>query len=336
MKVPTPEVMMSVIIPSCERPDQIRDLMSSIERQICDLSFEVLVVAQLPEPHLRKTVESFGPRFRYLETGRLGVGTARNKGLERARGDIILFLEDDCYLLDRHFFRRHFDLHFQNPSFAGIGGRFSPPPGASRTAAAFLWIMDCELSNMRINNPDTSFLNEGNSSFKKIFLRTMPQPPGASALTGTSVDLCARLIRDGAKLMLVDDLIVEHRRSPTFYEFLRSSFQSGWISETKNHLGLAASLKHWNHLLNRDELLRAKGVEPAQFHWLFKLHERFFLFGQEFFQADPQEAASVPELSLKSYFKISLATALKHGLREALSRASLLISRALAITRYLD
>lgn len=59
--------------------------------------FEWVVVNDGANPDTRELISSISPKFpvRYLETPRLGLGGARNLGLQAASGELVSYLDDD-------------------------------------------------------------------------------------------------------------------------------------------------------------------------------------------------------------------------------------------------
>jgi glycosyltransferase involved in cell wall biosynthesis len=87
----------SVIIPTCGRPQLLLECVGSILRN--DFTdFEILVVDQDPEKSLEaEMAKRFNndPRIVYLFLNQAGASRARNLGIEHARGEIIAFVDDD-------------------------------------------------------------------------------------------------------------------------------------------------------------------------------------------------------------------------------------------------
>ncbi|MFB6294276.1 MAG: glycosyltransferase family 2 protein [Candidatus Nanohaloarchaea archaeon] len=87
----------SVIIPTYDRPDYLRQTLQSLAWQTTD-EFEVIVVNDSEDEVNQRIVEEYNERydipFRHLWGGG-GVSAARNKGVEHAETENILFLDDD-------------------------------------------------------------------------------------------------------------------------------------------------------------------------------------------------------------------------------------------------
>lgn len=98
-------IAISVVVPTHERPDLLRRCLESLSAQTMDpASFEIIVVADGPSKAARKVVAELRdrpamPDVRYLELPvRRGPAAARNLGWTSARGAIIAFTDDDCFV----------------------------------------------------------------------------------------------------------------------------------------------------------------------------------------------------------------------------------------------
>ena len=90
----------SVVIPTCGRAEILRGTLEALARQRFDpAGLEILVVADGGDPGTLELVRGLAPSFPFplaaLAQPRQGQGVARNTGIERAAGRIVLMLDDD-------------------------------------------------------------------------------------------------------------------------------------------------------------------------------------------------------------------------------------------------
>jgi GT2 family glycosyltransferase len=85
--------MTSLIIITLRRAALLRNTLQALSRQTRPLD-EIVVIDNGPDGDTEKTAREFGAR--YVPEPRRGYGSARNRGLAEARGDILYFLDDDC------------------------------------------------------------------------------------------------------------------------------------------------------------------------------------------------------------------------------------------------
>ncbi len=115
----------SAIIPTHDRDEDLaRCLGSMLEQDIDPEHYEVIVVNDGGAPTTEQVVESKGARFRenltYIYQEHKGPAAARNKALEEAQSDILLFLNDDVVFAPGYF-AGHLDAHQRQPGHAVRG-----------------------------------------------------------------------------------------------------------------------------------------------------------------------------------------------------------------------
>lgn len=253
MKVERP--LISVIIPTIGQSPHLRGLLERLQRQKFaaelhgpELLFEVLVIANIPRQDLRNVVKSmdrtpFGV-FEYLETGKLGVNLARNKGLERATGEIILFLDDDAILEEltsepEYCLQRYYEKHREYPQAIAIGGPYRLVGATSKWDIAYQHIAAQWIRMHRRARNHAEQLLGGNLSFKLDQLRLLNERfdeviPYGGAETG----LCQRLAEQRQTLLFFDDLVIGHAPGMSRSSFMRKAYlQGAGAAWRQSHVG---------------------------------------------------------------------------------------------------
>lgn len=116
---------LSIIIPTLNRGTTFRNTIAQVLRQ--DLQdFEIVIIDQSDAPE-RYAVKAFidelsDDRLRYVFVESKNLPNARNEGLARISGRIVLFLDDDVVLLDGNFLAAHVRA-FDDPAVGGVTGR---------------------------------------------------------------------------------------------------------------------------------------------------------------------------------------------------------------------
>jgi len=88
----------SVITPTCDRPDDLRRSLASLSR-IRYPDWELILVDQSHDDaseHIVAEFEKMLPRLVYQWLQTRGSSNARNAGMKLARGDVLAFFDDDC------------------------------------------------------------------------------------------------------------------------------------------------------------------------------------------------------------------------------------------------
>ncbi len=95
-----PETAISVLVCTCRRPERLRRCLDAL-RLLDPPAAEIIVVDNAPEEHFsRDVVEAFKGVI-YLHEPIAGISRARNRGILRASGEIVVFTDDDVVVHPR-------------------------------------------------------------------------------------------------------------------------------------------------------------------------------------------------------------------------------------------
>jgi len=203
-------VPLSVIIPTHKRASQVARLLRSIGTQSHILDLEVLVVTNFPDSELADVVKQSAYPVQLLVTHKQGVNASRNVGFERSRGDVILFLDDDCVLHKRDFLRRVLNAHRDLSDVQIIGGGYQSSPYASFEQKAYNFISTswCEAHQYNLNH--TWALLGGNTSYKESVRDGTYRFDESISYGGSETEFHVRLYSKGFQMKYLPDLAVEH------------------------------------------------------------------------------------------------------------------------------
>ncbi len=121
-------MLLTICTPSI-RPDTLAETIASVKRQTHQ-EWELIVVGQGDEASMRAAVEAAADgdeRVRYSHLDRYGCSAARNQGVREAKGEVIVFLDDDCEAATDWAERivATFEAH---PEVGLLGGSLVRPP----------------------------------------------------------------------------------------------------------------------------------------------------------------------------------------------------------------
>jgi len=111
----------SVVIPTYRRGETLCQTMAMALAQDYP-DFEVIVVDQTPNPleKVRAFIEAAGARLRYMRRQVPNLPAARNAGVRIARGEIIVFIDDDV-IVDPGYIASHV-VRYRDPALGGVTG----------------------------------------------------------------------------------------------------------------------------------------------------------------------------------------------------------------------
>lgn len=212
-----PEV--SVVVPTYRREGTLRAALAGLLAQD-HASYEIIVVDQTPE-HDADTaafLAAHGARLRWHRLGRPGLARARQAGVRLARGEIVLFMDDDAVPLDRRLVAAH-AAAYASPLVGAVAGRIlepiapNAPPGVARVDA-------CGRVRSNFRDPvscDLATAKGANMSFRRRALEEVgpfdPRFAGTSVLEET--DCCYRLRALGYVVRFEPAAAVRHLHAPT-------------------------------------------------------------------------------------------------------------------------
>ncbi len=123
--------MLTAIICTYNRAKYISNLLESIAANDLEKSeYEILLVDNNCTDNTREVCEAFAKlhkdvHFRYVTEPEQGLSAARNKGIKEAKGDIIVYIDDDA-LVDPHYLRTYAEWFASHPQTMACGGPIEP------------------------------------------------------------------------------------------------------------------------------------------------------------------------------------------------------------------
>src|SRR5262245_9910726 len=111
-------MLLSVIIPTHNRVHILKECLQAIFHQdLPQKDFEIIIVDDGSKDETKATVSSLQkkhPNLLYLYQENQGQGIARNHGIHKAKGDIVVFIGDDI-IVRKDFLTEHLRYHLRYP-----------------------------------------------------------------------------------------------------------------------------------------------------------------------------------------------------------------------------
>jgi glycosyltransferase involved in cell wall biosynthesis len=95
-----PSVTVSIVIPTCNRPADLRRCLATLQAQRCPRRVEVIVVDNRPGSRATREVAAEFPDVIVVNERKPGLSYARNTGFAAATGDILVAIDDDVTVPD--------------------------------------------------------------------------------------------------------------------------------------------------------------------------------------------------------------------------------------------
>ena len=190
-------------------------------------NFEIILL-----PDFAFSSHKFGKHVRVVPTGPIQPAEKRNKGAREARGEILAFIDDDAYPLDRKWLSRSAE-YLIKPDVGAVGGpNFTPPQDGT-----FQVVCGEVLASSLFSGP-------ASKRYKKAQKGEYNDLPSCNLLVkkkafsavggfyphfwpGEDTKLCADIARQGKKVLYDPDIAVYHHRRRGLENYLRQTFRFG-------------------------------------------------------------------------------------------------------------
>ena len=281
-------MLISIITPAYNRADEIPHLLESIAKQtVASDRFEMVIVDDGSTDQTVDIIEAMIPslnfNLNFVKQENAGPGSARNQGIEEAKGELYVFIDSDCEA-DPRWLEIILDS-FEREGFDAFGG-----PDASKG--------DFTTLQRAIDFSMTSFLTTGGlrghsvrplakfypRSHNMGMTRSLYEKVGGfgSLRHGQDIELSNRILKSGAKVTYLPEAIVYHRRRTTLKKFFRQVFNWGVarINLGKVDSKMLEPLHFFPAVITVIASIITVGffIDPIKYDSFFELGFGFFLF----------------------------------------------------------
>jgi glycosyltransferase involved in cell wall biosynthesis len=258
----------SVIIPSYKRSFHLKRCLTAVSSQKRPAD-EVLVVAREGDEETLDVVSAFRHNvdtLRIVGVAESGVIAALNSGLDKAKGDLLVFTDDDSEAQADWLERIH--ASFSDEAIGAVGGRdwlqLPHEPAKFRPSevvhvGALSWYgkqygnHHCPL---RGHTKKVMFLKGVNMALRRSALgsyRVDTCLHGSGAQVGWEIDLCLRIRNSGFDVVFDDRILVKHYCAPRLAGDCRDDLTGPVLPDLcfnnhyliGKHFGLRRSLAHF-------------------------------------------------------------------------------------------
>lgn len=290
---------LSVVIPTHDRPGTLRNTLAALGEQTLPASdFEVIVVddgsVESHRREVRALREAFG--FTLIEKEQGGLASARNRGADRAQGDILHFLDDDV-IPAADSLEQHLATHTAQVQPVAVVGALPFPPHVEMNA--FLWYIERSGHYDLYKHPRKYPGGEppmppmnGNSSIsRELFNRIGKYDESFRQYGSEDLELGYRLARSGVRFVYNPRAVGYHDHTKDFPRFCADMETAGasLILVYRKYPDIKASKKidivedPWRLLRGKKKLIKIIMETTFRFPWLLCVPRWIIRHAERFF-----------------------------------------------------
>jgi glycosyltransferase involved in cell wall biosynthesis len=260
--------MLSIVIPTLNRPQPLVKLVRSLKTQQVNQDYEILVVYNRETEAALSPLKN-QPGIEILTAPAPGVNHARNWGAKQARGEIVLFIDDDCVVDDNLFVQKHIDAHLADEKTPAFGGPYKLAPSSS------LWDQIYHLNNLnwidsnKISTDRSLALLGGNTSYKAAIFKKGFHFTEEITYGGSETPLNTLLSLKYGPLGYLQETPITHDTNLSFFKLIRKAYRQG--------LGAALQTKLYGHQLQ--QTTESKEASSFAHRWGLEVYAFVFMIG---------------------------------------------------------
>jgi glycosyltransferase involved in cell wall biosynthesis len=219
----------SIIIPIYNRPDELDELLESLELQTFK-NFEIIVIEDGSKLKCNEVVEKYCNSldiiYFYKENG--GQGFARNYGFERASGDYFVQFDSDAIIPSDYF--EKVEKYFEHEYLDAYGGPDAAHESFTDTQKAINFAMTSILTTGGTRGKNKNLAGKFHPrSFNFGISREIFEKLGGYIITrmGEDIEYSIRIIEAGFKVKLIPEAFIYHKRRTSLKQFYKQLFFFG-------------------------------------------------------------------------------------------------------------
>lgn len=219
----------SLIIPVFNRPDEVLELLNSLEKQT-NKSFEIIIVEDGSKIDCKSVVDDFKEKldikYYYKENEKPAI--ARNYGVERASGEYVVFVDSDV-IVPEHYFEK-VEKYLSSEDIDAFGGPDAASPDFSNMQKAISYSMTSFFTTGNIRGAEKLgkfYPRSFNMGIKKTVFNEIGGFPITNMHPGEDMVFSIEIIKRNYKTKLFKDIFVYHKRRNTLKSFFLQVFRFG-------------------------------------------------------------------------------------------------------------
>jgi GT2 family glycosyltransferase len=203
--------IVSVVIPTHNRHDKLAETLAPLRHQSLSADdYEIIVVDDGSTPPVELPVRGDGPMLRLIRRGGGERSAARNAGADAARGELLVFLDDDI-TVGPDFLTAHYRAHQEWPGALAVGSIRLPEETARTPFGRFRQRLEDEvIPGQRGPVSMNNFCAAANMSIaRRRFMELGGFDTGIAS--SEDQDLALRHTGSGGRIVFIPEARVVHR-----------------------------------------------------------------------------------------------------------------------------
>lgn len=214
----------SIIIPTFNSERTLNNCLRALFNQtVSGDCYEVIVVDDGSTDNTREVVTMYGGKYYYQKNQ--GPASARNRGVEMARGELVLFTDADCEAEGNWI--EEMCKPFAESAVAGAKGIYKTKQ--KEIVARFAQLEYEEKYEKMSKDEFTDFVDTYAAGFKKaIFKEFGGFSTKFREASGEDTDFSFRIAKEGHKMIFVPTAIVYHQHPNTLKKYFKRKFKTAY------------------------------------------------------------------------------------------------------------
>ena len=229
----------SVVVLTCNRKGRLRSQLESLRAQTEPC--QIVVVDNASSDGTAAFVREAFPGVDLVQMSENAGCAGRNAGVEAARGDIVVTLDDDVLLHRPDELRRVREAFAAHPEFDAINFKILDP--AEKDVLSFNWYHPRPRERFASTTFETDYISEGAIAFRAGLFRRTGGYPADFFISHEGYDLAYRILSGGGAIGYSGDVEVVHHCDPN----QRTTWRNAYY-DTRNYVWLLAKYEPWPRL----------------------------------------------------------------------------------------
>jgi len=214
-------MFVSIIIPTLNGGARIGKCLGALGEQTAGTEAEILVVNDGSRDNTTEVVARY-PGVRLVTQSNAGPAAARNRGALEARGEIILFTDDDC--VPAPGWLAAMTGPFSDPHVVGVKGVYRTRQ--NRLVARFVQIEYEDKYRLMSDLPRIDFIDTYSAGFRRDrFLEVKGYDTRFPVACAEDVELSYRMSARGWTMKFIPAAVVYHTHPDTLWSYLKKKYK---------------------------------------------------------------------------------------------------------------